>query len=273
MFANILSDKLVALAAVVGKIIPAIVGALVTLLIGYIIAKIVQSAVRGLANKFGLDRRVNSSSASSYVRRLTDSPSRALGRVGYWVIMFFTISLAATVLGVGALTRFINSVYSYLPNVLAAALILIAAGAIAGIAAAFANRALQGTTTGKLVAGIVPAFVFSVAGFMVLEQLKIATAIVTITYAAIIGAVALGSALAFGLGGREVAARMLDQAYTTSRDKLPQMRNEVQTARALAGQPPAESLETDTAPGMAPGINPLPTFGEQMPEEEKTDEL
>jgi hypothetical protein len=270
MFANILSDKLVALAAVVGKVVPAIVGALITLLIGYFIAKLFQAGVRGLGTRLGLDRRINSSSASAYVRRVTDSPARALGRLTYWLVMFFTISLAATVLGISGLTRFINAVYAYLPNVLAAALILIAAGIIAGAAAAFANRALQGTTTGKLVAGVVPAFVFSIAGFMVLDQLKIATPIVTITYAAIIGAVALGSALAFGLGGREVASRMLEQAYSTSQEKLPQMRNEVQTARALSAQPADDIAEP--APGMAPGINPLPTFGEQIPEED-TDQL
>jgi hypothetical protein len=267
MFANILSDKLVALAAVVGTIIPAIVGALITLLVGYFIAKMFQKMVRALGMRLGLDRRINASSASSYVRRVTDSPSRALGRLAYWVVMFLTISLAATVLGIDGLTRFINTVYAYLPNVLAAALILIAAGIIAGIAAAFAARALQGTTTGKLVAGIAPAFVFSIAGFMVLEQLKIATPIVTITYAAIIGAVALGAALAFGLGGREVASRMLEQAYVTSQEKLPQMRNEVQTARAISSQP-AEEEASEPAPGIVPGINALPTFGEQIPEED-----
>ena len=268
MFANILSDKLVALAAVVEKIIPAIVGALVALLAGYIIAKIVQSAVRGVATRLGLDRRINSSSASAYVRRVTDSPARALGRAAYWVVMFFTLSLAATVLGVGALTRFINAVYAYLPNVLAAALILLAAGIVAGAAAAFAGRALQGTTTGKLVAGIVPAFVFSIAGFMVLDQLKIATPIVTITYAAIIGAVALGSALAFGLGGREVAGRMLEQAYARGQANMPKMRADMQTAREQAkSQVQDAAPDTETAPGMTPGM--LPTFGEQIPEDEE----
>ena len=51
-----------------------------------------------------------------------------------------------------------------------------------------------------------------------LEQLKIATQIVTITYAALMGAIALGSALAFGLGGREVAGEMLRGAYDKGRE-------------------------------------------------------
>ncbi|HEY2054106.1 MAG TPA: hypothetical protein VGH14_09245 [Solirubrobacterales bacterium] len=49
--------------------------------------------------------------------------------------------------------------------------------------------------------------------FMILNQLRIAPQIVVITYASLMGAVALGAALAFGLGGRDVAARMLEDAY------------------------------------------------------------
>jgi hypothetical protein len=48
---------------------------------------------------------------------------------------------------------------------------------------------------------------------MILNQLKIAPAIVTITYAALIGSAALGMALAFGLGGRDVAGRILGNLY------------------------------------------------------------
>lgn len=52
-----------------------------------------------------------------------------------------------------------------------------------------------------------------IALFMVLQQLQIAPAIVEIAFAAIMGALALGLALAFGLGGRGVAEKMLEDAY------------------------------------------------------------
>ena len=64
-----------------------------------------------------------------------------------------------------------------------------------------------------MIATVVPILIMAVAGFMILDQLQIAETIVTITYASLLGAVALGMALAFGLGGREVAARMLEGAY------------------------------------------------------------
>ncbi len=70
--------------------------------------------------------------------------------------------------------------------------------------------------TGKLAATALPVLVMAIAVFMILNQLRIATDIVTITYAALLGAVALGMALAFGLGGRDVASRMLEDAYAVA---------------------------------------------------------
>ena len=54
----------------------------------------------------------------------------------------------------------------------------------------------------------------AIAAFMILDQLNTGTNIVVITYAAIVGAVAPGMALAFGLGGRDVAGRIFESVYT-----------------------------------------------------------
>lgn len=75
------------------------------------------------------------------------------------------------------------------------------------------------TPTGKVVGTVIPVLVMSIAGFMILNQLGIAEQIVTITYTALIGAAALALALAFGLGGRDVAGRMLQDAYDTGQSK------------------------------------------------------
>ena len=70
------------------------------------------------------------------------------------------------------------------------------------------------TGLGRIVATAAPVLVMTIATFMILDQLKIAEDIVVITYAALLGSIALGSALAFGLGGRDVAREMLMGAYT-----------------------------------------------------------
>src|SRR5215213_2040717 len=86
----------------------------------------------------------------------------------------------------------------------------------------------------------------AVAVFMILDVLNIAGTIVTITYASLMGAVALGMALAFGLGGRGVAERMLEDAYQRGQRGRDQMKRDMEYARARRTDGRAET--TITAP-------------------------
>lgn len=82
----------------------------------------------------------------------------------------------------------------------------------------------------------------AIAGFMILTQLKIAPTIVMITYAALLGMLALAGALAFGLGGREVAAQVWAQAYEKSQDAKDQAQADLATGKGRAqGQVNARS--------------------------------
>jgi hypothetical protein len=165
---------------------------------------------------------------------VTPSPSRLVGRLAFWAIFLGAVSLAAAVLGIAALTGFVAAIWAYIPNVIAALAIFLVAGAIAAAVAALVGRTMGDTPLGKIVATAVPIIVMSIATFMILEQLKIATQIVTITYAAIWGAIALGTALAFGLGGRDVAARMLEGAYQKGQENRAQFRRDLDRGRARA---------------------------------------
>jgi hypothetical protein len=91
------------------------------------------------------------------------------------------------------------------------------------------------TPTGRLMATAVPALVMAIAVFMILNQLKIAADVVTITYAALMGALALGLALAFGLGGRDVASRLLEDAYRRGQRERERIRAERAAMPATEG--------------------------------------
>jgi hypothetical protein len=73
-----------------------------------------------------------------------------------------------------------------------------------------------------------------IALFMILNQLRIAEQIVTIAFAAIMGALALGLALAFGLGGRDVARRMLEDAYSRGQEAKTQAKQDVTKGKERA---------------------------------------
>jgi len=207
--------------------IPRLAGALIVLIIGYLVAKLVAKLLSRVLQRAGLDRTLFAGQGGNFVQRVTDSPSGLIGRIAFWAIVLGAISLAASVLGIAALTGFVAAIWAYLPNVVAALAIFLVAGAISAAVAGLVGRTMGDTPLGKILATAVPVMVMAIAVFMILEQLKIATQIVTITYAAIWGAIALGSALAFGLGGRDVAARMLEGAYDAGQRNKAQFRRDL----------------------------------------------
>jgi hypothetical protein len=221
--------------------LPRLAGALLVLVIGYFVAKLIGKLLFRVLQRAGLDRTLHSGQGGNFVQRVTDSPSGLIGRIAFWAVFLGAISLAASVLGIAALTGFVAAIWAYLPNVVAALAIFLVAGAISAAVAGLVGRTMGDTPLGKIVATAVPIVVMSIAVFMILEQLKIATQIVTITYAAIWGAIALGSALAFGLGGRDVAARMLEGAYQSGQ------RNKAQFKRDLDQGMQRASTEVDRA--------------------------
>lgn len=224
--------------------IPALLGAIAVLIIGYFVAKAVGKLVHRVTQRAGLDRTLHSGPGGNVVSKITSSPSRLLGTIAFWAIFLSAISLAASVLHIKALTAFIGAVWGYLPNVIAALAIFIVAGLVATAVATIATRAMGDTGIGKVVATAAPILVMTIATFMILNQLKIAPAIVTITYAAILGAIALGSALAFGLGGRDVAARMLEGAYSNVQDNKEQWKRDLDEGMTRA-KDEASSMKDD----------------------------
>ncbi|MDQ3480090.1 MAG: transporter, partial [Actinomycetota bacterium] len=164
------------------------------------------------------------------------SPSSGIARVIFWLIFILFLIPAISALQIPALTGFMAQVLAYLPNVIAGILIFLVAAVIAGAVAGAVARFMGDTPTGKIVATTVPALVMVIAMFMILTQLKIAPEIVQIAFAATMGALALALALAFGLGGRTVAERMLEDAYRAGQANKEQMKQDMQAGRDRAKQ-------------------------------------
>ena len=193
--------------------LPQVLGALLLLIVGYLVAKLLESIVKKLLHSMQFDSMMHRAPGGSYITRVMQSPSGFTGSVVFWLTFLGFLSMAVAALNLPMLNQFIGSIYAYLPHVLAAIVIFLVASAIAAGTVAFVNRVMGNTPTARLVSTVVPTLVMSIAVFMILNELMISQEIVLITYTALIGAAALGLALAFGLGGRDHAARLLDQAY------------------------------------------------------------
>jgi hypothetical protein len=218
--------------------IPNVIGFLLILLVGWLIAKIIRTLITKGLEAVGTDRALHESPAGEYVERFSPgaSPSRLIGAVAFWFIFLFVLTAAFSALKIPAVTAFMTEVLNYLPNVIAAVIIFVIAAALAGAIGGLVAKLLGDTPTGKVVASAVPALIMVIAVFMILNQLRIAPQIVTLTYTFLLGSVALAGALAFGLGGREVAGRMLQDAYDKGREQKGQVEEDVRLGKERAEQ-------------------------------------
>jgi mechanosensitive ion channel-like protein len=251
----------------IGAFLPQLLAALAILIVGYIVAKVLGRLVARVLNRVGFDRVLHGSPGGSTIERVLSRPSDLLGTFTFWAVFLAAIGIAVDVLGIAALSNAVAAVWAYLPNVLAAVLIFIVAGAIAAAISTLARRTMGDTALGRIVGTAAPILVMTIATFMILDQLKIAPEIVTITYAGLVGAIALGSALAFGLGGRDVAHRMLEQAYEKGERTAAEYRANGrkrptrvgEDTYAVSEEPPATSGEPPrTSPAPRSSSNPGP---------------
>lgn len=225
-FENILSSII--------NFLPNLLAAILILIIGALIATAIGALVRKALQKVRFDRAVLRSPAGGMVSRVVDSPSSFSGKVVYWLILLGAISMAVAALNLPLLNDLLAAVYSYVPNIIAAVLIFLVATTVSTAAVAFVQRVMGKTPIARLISTALPALVMSLAVFMILNQLGIATDIVNILFTAIVGSVALGLALAFGLGGRDVAREMLEQAAGNVRAKKDDMKEQVRTSTERA---------------------------------------
>jgi hypothetical protein len=238
MFAVSVSDSLQQALDEFFAFLPRLLGFLIILAIGYLVARAVKAIITKALEKLGVDRALHSGSIGEYVNRAapTLKPSSLIGTVAFWFLFLGALAIAVSQLGIAALDNFVAGIGAYLPNVVAAILIFVIASALSAAVGTLVVKVMGDTPTGKIVGSVVPVLIMAIATFMILNQLRIAPEIVTITYAALIGAAALALALAFGLGGRDVAARMLSEAYEAGRRTSGQVREDLETGRARAQQ-------------------------------------
>ena len=200
---------------VFGDIVPALLGALVILFAGYLLAKVLEKLIERFLRRIRLNRMLERGGVMLAVERSGShlNPVRVLANLVFWLVMFAVILVAANALGLESLANVFSELVSYIPSVIAAIVIILVGivlgGFVGGLIAASAG-ALHG---GRALARVGRSGVILLAIFMALQELGIATDIVTTAFAILFGAIALAMALAFGLGNRELAGEVTREWY------------------------------------------------------------
>src|SRR5690348_14346627 len=200
---------------VFGDIVPALLGALVILFAGYLLAKVLEKLIERFLRRIRLNRLLERGGVMQAVERSGShlNPVRVLAKLVFWLVMFAVILVAANALGLESLANVFSELVSYIPSVIAAIVIILVGivlgGFVGGLIAASAG-ALHG---GRALARVGRGGVILLAIFMALQELGIATDIVTTAFAILFGAIALAMALAFGLGNRDLAGEVTREWY------------------------------------------------------------
>jgi len=167
-------DQINNLASDIISWIPEFIAALAILIVGYLIALALKTIVESTLYKTGINRRLADSPEGNIVKKLTKNPAAFAGQVIYWIVWIWFITLAILALNVSVLNQVIYSIYGYIPEILAALLILIIAIAVASIISSLIMKLIGDTPTGRVTSAIAPSIILTIALFMILVQLGIA---------------------------------------------------------------------------------------------------
>jgi small-conductance mechanosensitive channel len=194
--------------------IPQLIGAVVILIIGYIVAKVLQAVVGRVLQAVGFDGWMEKGGIKQFFDRAetNQTPHSILGKLVFWFVFIIALTMAADALGIPQVSAVLGQLIAYIPNIIAAILILI----LAALLANFASGIVRGATGSGLLASVGRYAIIVYAAFAALTQLGIAVQLTANTFLILLGSIALAAALAFGIGGRNVANDILQKAYGRS---------------------------------------------------------
>jgi hypothetical protein len=238
-------------ANVFGDIVPALLGALVILFAGYLLAKVLEKLVERFLRRIRLNRMMERGGVMQAVERSGShlNPTRVLANLVFWLVMFAVILVAANALGLESLANVFSELVSYIPSVIAAIVIILVGIVLGGFVGGLISASAGALHGGRALARVGRGGVILLAVFMALQELGIATDIVTTAFAILFGAIALAMSLSFGLGNRELAGQVTREwyeQYRAERDDALRREKEIQEKedREMATEYP-ESAPTE----------------------------
>jgi hypothetical protein len=195
--------------------LPVLLGALVILIVGWIVAKAIKRLVDWLLKLVRFDVLADKAGISEILRKgnLDISAREVLSSIVYWLIVIMVLVMTVDALGLPKASDILASLFAYVPKVIAALLVLVVAMFLATFVSGIVRTAAGNANLPKpeLLAGISRWAIIIFAVTIALEQLSIAPLLVTATFNIILGGIVLALALAFGLGGKDAAAKYLEE--------------------------------------------------------------
>jgi hypothetical protein len=243
--------------------IPKILAFLVIVIVGWVIASLVEKGVAALLRAIKFNDLARRSGLADFVTKMgtqTDSAGM-IGMVVKWFIRLIALVVAFDALGLPAVSDVLRQLLLWLPNVIVALVVLV----IGGLAARALSNLVRGAAAegglgnAELLAKIASVMIWAFAIVVAVNQIGVATELVNTLFMAFVGAIALGAALAFGLGGRETAAEIVRNWYGKVQQKSGQIARSADAVERRVAERDRRVAENASAYRQGGQLNPTPS--------------
>jgi hypothetical protein len=198
----------------VAHYLPRLIVMLIIVLIGWVIAYVLKLIVRSLLRLTKFSKLSENAGATQLLHQAAlPSSTELAGRFVFWIAWIGFVLLGVSVLGIAALQDYISRFFFFLPRLFVALVILF----FGLVAASFFSRAAllaavnANFRSSRLLSAAVRFIIIIFALSMAFEVVGVAEETMLIAFATVFGAAMLGLAIAFGLGGQELARKFLEK--------------------------------------------------------------
>ena len=197
--------------------IPALIGAIIVFVIGWFISGGIGRLVTGILKKLRFNQIFEKGAWKGALEKaeFKIDASGFIGAIVKWVLVIVFLMAAVEILGSVQFADFLKSVLGYLPNIIVAALIFVVAVIIADFTEKIVRAGVESVKVGygHLVGIIVRWSIWIFAILAILIQLKVAPTLIQTFVMGLVGLVAIAGGIAFGLGGKDLAAELLQDLH------------------------------------------------------------
>lgn len=195
--------------------LPNVLGAVLVFLIGVIVAAVLQTVVVKVVQLLRVDELVGKLELKASLEKagIRLHVGKLLGWIVKWFFIIVALVAATDILGWNQVTNYLQEVVLYIPNVIVAVIILLAGILLATFVRNVVKTAVDAAelASADFLSGIAKWAILLFSFMAALVQLQIAPGLINTLFTGLVAMLSLAGGLAFGLGGKEHASRVLDK--------------------------------------------------------------
>jgi mechanosensitive ion channel-like protein len=234
--------------------IPRIIGFAVVLIVGWVVSSFLGRGVEALLHAVRFNDLARRSGFADFVQKMgvKDDSAGVIASIVKWFVRLITLVVAFDTLGLPAVSGVLQQLLLWLPNLVVALVVLV----IGGLAANALSQLVRGATAEagfsnpNMLATVAKVAVWGFTIIVAINQLGIATTLINTLLVGIVGAFTIAFGLAFGLGGRDRAAQLLETWGRRAEAAVPKLER---AAHAARDQVPVEVRQSGNPAGKPKG--------------------